>query len=213
MNTTTPEPHAPPVEKTRASEGEPRLRRFTVEEYHAMGRAGILGDDDHVELIDGQIIAMPPIGGAHASHASQINRRLNRLLFAYGDDTLFCDMQNPVRLDDGTEPEPDVAIVRRTTMGEVATHHDALLVVEVADTTLDYDRGVKLPRYAAAGIPEVWIVNVQAGEIEVYRAPRPEAATYATKTTHAAGDTLTLAALPDAGSVAVADILPPPEEA
>jgi Uma2 family endonuclease len=224
MNTTTPEPQAPPVEETtpepqappvkettRAVEHEPRLRRFTVAEYHAMGRAGILGEDDRVELIDGHVRAMSPIGAPHIRCVSLLNRLLHRLLIAYGDDALLVNVQGSIRLNDYSEPEPDASVFRLTEETKIPTPEDVLLVVEVSDTTLAYDRRVKLPRYAAAGIPEVWIVNLRRDEVEVYRTPRPDDATYASKAVYAAGDTLTLAALPDAGSVAVAGFMPAPE--
>jgi len=116
-------------------------------------------------------------------------------------------IQNPVRLSDFSEPEPDVALLRPRPdlyRARKPRAEDVLLLVEVADTSLDYDRRTKLPRYAAAGIPEVWIVNLVDQRVEVYRDPRPDG--YATHTVHARGDSLAPASLPEV-AIAVGEIL------
>lgn len=144
---------------------EPSLWRFTVTDYHRMAEAGILTEDDRVELIDGEIIQMSPIGGQHVDCVS----RLNELLVDRRGTRFRVNIQSPVRLSGYHEPEPDVAVVRvRDYAGELPTPADVLLLIEVADTTLRYDRTTKVPMYAGAGIPEVWIVDVQGEVIERY---------------------------------------------
>jgi Uma2 family endonuclease len=184
-----------------------RLRRFTAEECQQMLKAGILHPDEPFELLDGHLMLMMSTGPRHRWCVAELARLLT-LRLAEHDDTLMVDVQAPIRLNDLTEPEPDVAITRRADAPRIPPPEDVLLVVEVSDSTLATDRGDKMPRYAAAGIPEMWLVNLQREEVEVYRDPRPEAATYATKTTVGADATLTLAALPDAGTIPVADFMP-----
>lgn len=144
-------------------------RRFTVEEYYRMAQAGILHEDDRVELIDGEIVQLPPIGDDHAHHV----RRLAHLLRGLVGARALVDTLNPLRLDDYTEPLPDLVLLRPR--ADFYRRHprpeDVLLVVEVADTTLRYDRAVKVPHYGRAGVPEVWIVDLPHRRVEVYRAP------------------------------------------
>jgi Uma2 family endonuclease len=143
-------------------------RRFTVEEYHRMGEAGILREDERVELIEGDIVQMNPIGSLHAACVKVLTRLLGRSL---GDDLLL-DVQNPVRLDDGMEPQPDLAVVwSRDYRESLPGPEDVLLAVEVSDTTLGYDRNVKLPLYGRAGIAESWIVDLPNGAIERHSDP------------------------------------------
>ncbi len=145
-------------------------RRFTVDEYYRMAEAGILGEDDRVELLDGEIIEMTPIGDRHAATVT----RLDDLFHERVGQRATVRVQNPVRLHHYAEPEPDVALVARREDRYVGGHPvpaDVLLIVEVADTSLVYDRERKLPAYAAAGIPEVWLVDLTADRIEVYREP------------------------------------------
>ncbi len=134
-----------------------------------MGEAGILTEDDRVELIDGQIIEMSPVGGPHLHCVG----RLTRLFVSRTTPDVLVSVQSPVRLTDDTEPEPDLALVRTSDEERVPRAADVLLLVEVSDTTLEKDREVKLPRYAAAGLPEVWIVNLPDDRLEVYRQPAP----------------------------------------
>lgn len=151
---------------------ELQRRRFTVDEYYAMVDAGILSEDDRVELIEGEIIQMAAIGSRHAACVN----RLNQLFVEQAAGVAVVTVQNPVRLSDLTEPQPDLALARARDDFYAGAHprpEDTLLVVEVAHTTLGYDRGTKLPLYAVAGVPEVWIVNVEEGEVEVYRDPAP----------------------------------------
>lgn len=146
-----------------------RQRPINVHEYHAMGRAGILHEDDRVELIDGRIISMSPIGHPHM-------RCVNKLTAALvGKGPFEVSVQNSVRLSNWTEPQPDVVLFRKeddTPTSFLA--EDTLLVIEVADTSLAFDQKVKLPRYAAAGVPEVWIVNLGDRTLEIYQEPSPD---------------------------------------
>jgi Uma2 family endonuclease len=147
--------------------------RFTVDEYHRMGEAGVLHEDDRVELLDGQIVQMTPIG---IRHAACVNR-LNALIIGLAGTQATVSIQNPLILGEHEEPQPDVAVLRYRADGYQTGHPralDTLLVVEVADTSLAYDRDVKVPRYARAGVPEVWLVDLAADRIEVYRQPAAE---------------------------------------
>ncbi|HAM55228.1 MAG: hypothetical protein A2W08_08125 [Candidatus Rokubacteria bacterium RBG_16_73_20] len=147
-------------------------RRFTVDEYHRMGQAGILSEDDRVELIRGEIVQMAPIGPRHAGCVAALNHVLVR---AAGDRAILWP-QNPVTLPPDSEPQPDIVLVRPRADFYRSAHPqaaDVLLLVEVADTTLRYDRRVKLPLYAAEGIRETWIVNLAEECVEVYREPAP----------------------------------------
>lgn len=149
-------------------------RRFTSAEYHAMTAAGILSEDERVELIAGEIVKMAPIGSRHAGCVKKLNRRLSRAL---GDRALV-SIQDPILLGEGVEPEPDLALLRPREDDYTLSHPrpgDVLLVIEVADASLDYDRRVKIPLYAQAGVPEMWIVNLLQGEIEVYHGPSERA--------------------------------------
>ncbi|CAA9559761.1 MAG: COG1355, Predicted dioxygenase [uncultured Thermomicrobiales bacterium] len=144
-------------------------RRFTVDEYHRMGEAGILGPYDRVELIAGEIVTMSPIGGRHMG---RVNTLSNLLVGLVGRDALV-STQKPIRLANDGEPQPDIALLRHDASKDaVPTPDDVILVIEVADSSLDYDRNVKLPLYAAAGIPEAWLVNLPGEMIERYSDPR-----------------------------------------
>jgi len=137
--------------------------RFTVHDYHLMGEAGILHEDDRVELIEGEVVDMTPIGGRHASCV----RELNRLLGKTVGDEMRVDVQNPIRLGEHSEPQPDLAVIRAHKYAELLPGpEDVLLLIEVSDTTLAYDRNVKLPLYARAGIREVWIVDLPGETVE-----------------------------------------------
>lgn len=145
---------------------------FSVDDYHQMGEAGVFASDERVELLGGEVIEMSPIGSRH----SAIVNRLNRILIQALGDTVIVQVQGPVRLSDLSEPEPDLTLLRDR--GDFyATAHprpaDVLLVIEVSDTTIAKDRGVKRPYYAAAGIVETWIIDVAADVIEVGTDPGP----------------------------------------
>ena len=147
----------------------PTRRRFTVEEYCAMAEAGILAEDERVELLDGEIFVMPPIGPPHEDGTT----RLSRALILRLGDRAWVRVQNSVRLNDYGLPEPDIAVVRFRDdyHRNRPTPADVLLVIEVADSSLRRDRELKLPHYAAAGIPEVWIANVPARQVEAFHDP------------------------------------------
>ena len=143
-------------------------RRFTVHEYHRMAEAGILHEDDRVELIDGELVEMAAIGTRHFACVN----RLNHLLTGNVGEDVIVSVQNPVRLDEYAEPQPDVALIRARDYREsLPTPADVLLLIEVADTTLAYDRGPKLALYARAGISEFCIVDLKDGKIEHHTVP------------------------------------------
>jgi Uma2 family endonuclease len=140
---------------------------FTVHEYHRLAEVGILTEDDRVELIDGDIIKMTPIG---SHHVACVNRLAATLIPRVGSVAIV-SVQNPIHIDEYSEPEPDMAILmpRHDFYAEsLAGAKDVLLIIEVADSFLDYDRTIKLSTYSRAGIPEVWIANLPADEIEAY---------------------------------------------
>jgi Uma2 family endonuclease len=144
--------------------------RFTVEDYHRMGDAGILRQESRVELIEGEIIEMSPIGTAHASRVKRLNRLLVRRLGTHA----IVQVQDPVVLDRFSEPQPDLAVLKPRGDFYAARHPepaDILLLIEVADSSRAFDRSVKVPLYARAGIPEVWVVDVIDQIVEVDRRP------------------------------------------
>jgi Uma2 family endonuclease len=149
--------------------------RFTVEEYHKMGEAGIFSEDDRVELVGGEIVEMAPIGDRHVECVIRLTRLLNRWTILDAPpglrDTLV-SVQNPLRLDGIAEPQPDLALLKdRGGKTGVPDAEDVIFVVEVADTSLEYDRTVKLPLYARAGIPEAWLVDLRHDTVEVHTDP------------------------------------------
>lgn len=135
-----------------------------------MADAGLFGGNDRVELVEGEIIDMAPIGSRHAACVD----RLNRLLVSRLGEGAIVRVQSPVRLDDLSEPQPDVAVLVVRSDFYAGAHPgpaDVLVVVEVADTTVGWDRGVKIPLYARAGVAEVWLVDLAAETVEVSRRP------------------------------------------
>lgn len=160
--------------------------KFKRQEYHYLWEIGILKPGDHIELIKGEIIHMSPISSLHAAHVNRLNK-----LFAqkFGDQVLIA-VQNPVILDDYSEPQPDLALLRPRADFYAAGHpqvEDIFLLVEVANTTLEIDRDIKIPLYAASGIQEVWLLNTRHQCLEIYRQPvgniYQEITTVNTKTT------------------------------
>ena len=148
----------------------PARRLISVDAFHRMGETGILGPADRVELIDGEIIDMSPIGALHAAIVDLLARHFARS----AGETAFIRCQNPLRLDDVSEPEPDIAILRPRADFYTTGHPgpaDVLLVIEVADTSLAYDLGVKVPLYARHGIPEVWVIDASTRRTQVFREP------------------------------------------
>jgi Uma2 family endonuclease len=181
----------------------PHLHRFTVAEYVRMGEVGIFGEDDRVELIDGVIVEMAPIGPEHASQVTKLQHRLTLLL---GDRALVPG-QNPIVLDDGSMPEPDVVIARFRADYYQERHprpEDIILIIEVADSSVVFDRRSKSLLYARAQVPEYWMFNLPDRAIEVFRSPTE--AGYREVTTLRPGDRLSILLLPE-GDLDVADLL------
>lgn len=176
--------------------------RWTVDEYHRMGEVGLLDPDVRVELIEGEIVEMAPIGDAHAA----ISNRLTRLLVVTVAERGIVAVGNPVRLNQNSEPHPDFTVLRPRADYETRgpRPEDVLLAVEVSDTTLRRDRRVKLALYARAGIPEFWIVNLETREVEIYRSPAGD--TYASVERKSPGNVATIDALPGV-TIAIGQIL------
>jgi Uma2 family endonuclease len=176
--------------------------RFTVEEYRKLGEVGLFDEDDRVELINGQIVIMSPSGYRHG----QTVTNLNECLMEQARRRFMVSPQNPVELDQYSEPQPDIVLVPRTM--RTAKRHplpaDVLLLIEVADSSLPYDRETKLAIYARTGIREFWIVNLRDNVLERFRAPQGEA--YAQSRTFALGETAQPEAFDDV-AVPVADII------
>jgi Uma2 family endonuclease len=146
-------------------------RRFTRAEYYRMAEAGILGEDDRVELIEGEIVQMSPIGDRHVAFVMNLGRLLTLRLA----ERAFVSVQSPVVLTADTEPQPDLAVLRPRAYKERKPHaDDVLLLIEAADTSLAYDRTTKLRLYARAGIPEYWIVDCTTESVEVYLDPEAD---------------------------------------
>lgn len=145
---------------------------FTVDSYHRLGELGVFRPGDRTELIHGQVVEMSPIGDRHAHSVRRLNQRLSRAL----RDQAMVDVQNPSVLDDHNVPQPDVVVLKSRADGypKHPRPADILLLIEAADSSLAYDRDVKVPLYAAAGIPETWLVNLPDECIEVFRSPGAE---------------------------------------
>jgi Uma2 family endonuclease len=174
-------------------ESWPRRHRITVDEYHRMAEVGLLAPDARVELIEGEIIDMAPIGKVHTSVVDQLTRLFIR---AVGDDAIV-RVQGSVRLSQMSEPEPDVVLLKPRPdfyRNEFATGVDTLLVIEVSDSSLRYDRDVKVPFYARHGVPEVWIVDLQNDRLLVYGSPSDGA--YGRESSVARPESMLVTALP-----------------
>ncbi len=143
---------------------------FTVDEYHQMAEAGIFTEDDRVELINGEIIAMSPINSPHAAIVDRINTLFNSRL----SGRTIVRIQSPLAISEQSEPEPDVMLLVPRDDFYASAHpqpKDVYLLIEVADSSVRIDQEIKLPMYAAARVPEVWIVNLADRQVEVYRTP------------------------------------------
>ncbi len=173
----------------------PARHKVDVDAYHRMAEAGIFGESHHIELIDGDLIDMAPIG---QSHAALVGGLAEALFIACAGRAIVWP-QNPIRLDRSSEPQPDLAVLRRRAdfyaTGEPPGPADVLLLVEVADSSLRFDRTVKLPLYARAGIAEFWLVDLKRRVVDVYRAPAGGG--YGDATTCRPGDQLALALAPE----------------
>lgn len=168
--------------------------RFTTEEYRKMAEVGILREDARVELIGGEIIEMNPIGARH--HACVV--ALNHLLVALSGGRYFVSVQNPISVGAGDEPQPDLCLLKERPRPDAEAPpgpEDIVLVVEVSDSTLAYDRNVKLPLYASVDIPEVWIVDLRGEKVEVFTGM--EGDRYKGMRGHVRGDEVRSETLPD----------------
>jgi Uma2 family endonuclease len=149
-------------------------RRFTVDEYHRMGQVGILPERERVELIDGEVLAMTPVGARHGACVASANRALVK---AAADDAIV-QPQGATQLNLFSEPQPDIMLLRPRD-DFYAAHHpgpaDVLLIVEIADSSLDYDRDVKARLYAAAGIQEYWLADLKANVVWRFSSPGRDA--------------------------------------
>jgi Uma2 family endonuclease len=177
---------------------------FTVDEYYRIYQAGVLNEDDRVELINGEIVYMSPTGTKHATCVD----RLNHILMSQLIDRIQLRVQSSIQLPPNSQPQPDLALLKRKADFYVSAHPtpaDIYLLIEVADSSIAFDRNVKIPMYAAAGIPEVWLVDVEAQSIEVYR--QPESDSYAEIQIFKPGESIGLQSFPDV-QVPVAEVLP-----
>jgi hypothetical protein len=171
----------------------PTRYKLSVEDYHKLSKAGVLTEDARVELIEGELIEMAPIGSRHAATVS----RLHDLLYEQIRNLALVWQQNPVTLPPGSEPQPDLMLLKYRAdhyVDALPTAADVLLIIEVSDTSLEYDRGEKLRLYASHGIVEYWIVDLPAQRFELYR--QPSATGYASKLELGAGDSVSPQALP-----------------
>jgi len=191
-----------------ASSESCETRKFTVEEYYLMAEVGILHPDERVELICGEIVLMAPIGNPHATGV----RRIERVFGRTAGDAVTISGQNPVLVGEYSNPQPDVAILRFRDddySGKPPSAEDVLLVIEVSDSTLVYDRETKVNLYAQASVPESWIMNLVEDCIEAFTGPGPNG--YASHTVYRRGELIASSALPDI-EFAVDDLLPPVPE-
>ena len=187
--------------------GGPERRPFTNAEYHALAEVGILAPDERVQLIAGDIIVMSPVGNRHAACVAFIDDAFSLLRLAPARARVRS--QSPLVMPDYSEPEPDATLLAWREDGYAFRHphpEDVLLLVEVSDSTLRYDRDVKLPLYAAAGVPEVWIVNLRDDWIESHTEPMEDG--YRSTRRYALGDSIAPQAFPDL-SMPVERIIPP----
>jgi Uma2 family endonuclease len=153
----------------------PARHRLDVDAYYRMAEIGILTQSDRVELIGGEVFDMAPIGSAHAGSTNHLSHLFAR---AAADGLVLVSVQSPLRLDAYNEPEPDMMLLKPRAdfyRGRHPSAADVILLVEVSETSLAYDRGIKLALYAKFGVPEVWIVDLRGAAIEVYREPAGEA--------------------------------------
>jgi len=163
-------------------------RHFTVDEFYRMAEIGIFTEDDRVELIEGDIIELDPVTPLHASCVMRFNHFLGRKT----NNEYIMSVHNPVRLNEYSETLPDISLLKRRDdfyAGGHPTPPDVLLIIEVADTSLDYDRNIKVPLYARAGIPEVWVVDLASEAVEVFVEPQKGA--YQTIRTAKRGESIT----------------------
>ncbi len=171
----------------------PQRHAVSAEEYLRMGEAGVFAPDARLELIEGEIVEMAPIGSPHAG----LVKVLNRLFSRAAGDLAIVSVQDPLIVGERSVPQPDLALLKPRTDSYTRSHPtaaDVLLVVEVADSTLPFDLGTKIPMYARGGIAEVWVVDVQERAVRVFRDPSPSG--YRTSFTVSGGESVTALALP-----------------
>jgi Uma2 family endonuclease len=181
----------------------PTKHLTNLDEWHRLGEANIFPPGSRVELIDGEILDMAPIGFNHAGHINRLVKLLTKLI----PDEVITSVQNPFQLGDLSEPEPDLMLLKPNADYYSSRHpvaNDVLLLIEVADSSLAYDQNQKLRLYALHDVAEYWLLNLNDLCLEVYREPHGE--NYAQKSTLRKGDTVTLSQLPNI-SIQVADIL------
>jgi Uma2 family endonuclease len=155
------------AERIRVAASLPR-HRWTVADFDRMLGSGLLEETDRVELIEGELIDMAPVWSRHAYTVDSIARMLQRLV----GSRYLVRVQNPLRLGESSEPQPDIAVVRdRSYAAAHPEAADVLLLIEVADTTLEFDRDIKLPLYARHGIPECWLIDVAGSQLSIHREP------------------------------------------
>jgi len=157
----------------------PQRHAITVEEFFRMGEIGVFEPEARIELIDGELIDMPPIGPPHASRTKRVSKLLHR---GVGDSAIV-STQDPIILGDLNAPQPDIALLKpRDDFYETRHPHpdDILLLVEVADTSLAHDRDRKLPLYARFAVPEVWLIDIAGRSVTIHRDPQPQQGSYAT---------------------------------
>ncbi len=163
-------------------------RYFTVDQYQRMGAAGVFSEDDRVELVEGEILMMTPIGSRHAAIVKRLARLFNNLL----GERAIVSVQDPIVLSDFSEPQPDIALLKARDdfyAEALPTATDVFLIVEVADRSLEYDHDVKLPAYARSGIPEFWLADLSAETIRVHT--EPANGVYRTLRSYQRGDLIT----------------------
>lgn len=151
----------------------PHRYRLTVTDYHQLGGIGVFNENSRVELMNGELVTMPPIGEQHAGHLDLVAQHCFRGALIKA----IVRVQSPIQLDDHSEPQPDLTLLRPREDFYTHSHprpEDILLLIEVSDSTLCYDREVKIPHYAKAGVPEVWILDIAHQRLEIYRRPSAE---------------------------------------
>ncbi len=158
-----------------AEKERPRKRvPLTIEMYHTLSEQRTFASDERLELINGEIFEMSPIGSRHA----RCVKLLNEFLIRHCSENSIISVQDPIELDDHSEPQPDLSILRRTAdyyRDALPKAADVKLIIEVSDTSIEFDRSYKVPSYAAAGIPEVWLIDLESEHVEVHSMPSENA--------------------------------------
>lgn len=176
---------------------------ISVELYHYMADQGMFAPDERVELIDGEIFTMSPVGSLHVRCVNYLNDFLVRKL----GDGFLVSIQNPIVSANDTEPQPDLTILRRASdlyISTLPTGRDTMIVIEVADTSASFDRNRKFPKYAQAGIPEAWLIDLKRDAVEIHTEPGPNG--YGVVRTLRRGDMLASTTIPEI-EVSIEDIL------